>query len=82
MVVLRHYAPRAEGLVYLPKAVLSTLAVLDKHNEADSVNPQRNTTRNSVVGQTFLEITAFVLLIRFNFRARHQIFLIHEMNTV
>lgn len=27
VVVIRHYAPNAEGLVYLQKAVLSTLAV-------------------------------------------------------
>lgn len=40
MVVLRHYAPNAEGLVYLQKAVLSTLAVSNKHCELDSVNPQ------------------------------------------
>ena len=42
MVVIRHYAPTAEGLVYLQKAVLSTLAVfkqLHKHGETDSVKP-------------------------------------------
>lgn len=31
VVVIRHYAPNAEGLVYLQKAVLSTLAVWNSH---------------------------------------------------
>ena len=40
VVVIRHYAPNAEGLVFLQKAVLSTLAGLSKHDEMDSVKPQ------------------------------------------
>lgn len=35
VVVIRHYAPDAEGLVYLQKAVLSTLAV---HNRLGADN--------------------------------------------
>lgn len=33
MVVIRHYAPTAEGPVYLQKAVLSTLAVSNSHTD-------------------------------------------------
>lgn len=35
MVVIRHYAPNAKGLVYFQKAVD---AGRDKHGEMDSVN--------------------------------------------
>lgn len=49
MVFIRHYAPNAEGLVYLQKAVLSMLAVSNKRGHMGSVKPQLCRQLNAAV---------------------------------
>lgn len=52
MVVIRHYAPNAKGLVYFQKAVLSTLAVWNKHGEMNRVKPSNVPTVKQCLPKT------------------------------
>lgn len=84
MVVIRHYAPSAEGLVYLQKAVLSALAVSNKHSKMDSVNSQLCLQRNNTILKTqrdTLESSFSILQTHFHIIFYFSFFLIHHIFT-